>query len=126
MPPRKKRLLLLDRSELVENMLRLLLIDSTVTVAALHQTDELESYLRKYPVELLVVNSNFLEIAQGEFLQLLQTVPQLQKLPKIFLYREDEHVLQQKFAAIPHVLSTVRPFHPEAFKDLVNGVLQHV
>lgn len=120
---RKKRLLLLDRSQLTENMLKLLLADEPVAVSALHELSELEAYARKYPIDLLVINSNFLAGSCHKLRQTLANLPQLQTLPKIFLCREDETELMQETSSFTGSLKTTRPFHPEAFKRLLSGAL---
>lgn len=120
---RKKRLLLLDRSQLTENMLKLLLADESVAVGALHELSELEAYARKYPIDLLVINSNLLAGSLQKLRQALATVPSLQALPKFFLCREDEIELAQEISNFAGSLKTTRPFHPEAFKCLLSGAL---
>lgn len=121
---RKKRLLLLDRSQLTENMLKLLLADEPVAISALHELTELEAYARKYPIDLLVINSNLLAGSCQKIHQALAALPQLQALPKIFLCREDETELAQEISGFPGSLSTTRPFYPEAFKHLLSGALR--
>lgn len=119
----KKRLLLVDRSQLTENIFKLLLADEPVTVSAVHKLNELEPYARKYPIDLLVINSNLFDGSCHRLRQILTDLPSLQMLPKIFLCREDETELIQEVSSFAKSFNTTRPFHPETFKHLLRGAL---
>jgi len=119
------RAVIVDRSLLAVNMYRLLLSPVITTFMVAKRYEEARPwFFRRDKIDIAIINSNTFGKKFNEYYNHFSGDEPLEKIPKLFLCRDKEDDWQLRLKKLPSATVVVRPFHPDAFLELVTRIIE--
>ena len=119
------RAVIVDRSLLAVNMYRLLLSPVVTTFLVAKRYEEARPwFFRREKIDIAILNSNTFGKKFDEYYDHFSKDEPLQKMPKVFLCREKEGNWQANLKKLPNSTVVARPFHPDAFLELITRIIE--
>lgn len=122
-----KRVVIIDKSQLSNNVFRLLLDKWKPTILSFKRFEEArEALVRKPQIDLMIFNSNSIGSKLNSYLDAFCDDRDIAVIPKIFLCLEAkrEDRWSEVLAGAPNAVVLRRPFHPEELHSLFADLLE--
>ena len=122
----KRRILIVDRSVLAANMLKLLLARHNVKVKAVKTIEAIEKCFENNVFDLAIINSNTFSKDFDKVLSSVCDHKKIAQTEKVFLCRSHscEASWRELLCKVPNAVVSSRPFYPDDFDQLVGAVLK--
>ncbi|MFH1874704.1 MAG: hypothetical protein ABH859_05920 [Pseudomonadota bacterium] len=119
------KIVVIDQSRLALNMYRLLLKEEKANflVASSYQ-DARPWFFNPGKIDLVIINSNIFGSKFDIIYEQLLADEPLDKLPKLFIYQEQENERQKKLQMVSKAWFLKRPFHPDEFLKISLNILK--